>query len=38
VSFEGITGNITCEDNGDCADPAISISQVQDGDFVRIWP
>lgn len=38
VSFDGITGNITCEENGDCADPAISISQVQDGDFVRIWP
>jgi branched-chain amino acid transport system substrate-binding protein len=38
VSFEGITGNITCEENGDCADPQISISQVEGGDFVRIWP
>lgn len=38
VSFDGITGSLTCESNGDCADPAISVSQVQDGDFVRIWP
>ncbi|MBA2557727.1 MAG: branched-chain amino acid ABC transporter substrate-binding protein [Chloroflexi bacterium] len=36
--FEGITGNLTCGENGDCADPKISVSQVQDNDFVRIWP
>jgi branched-chain amino acid transport system substrate-binding protein len=38
VSFDGITGSLTCESNGDCADPAISVSEVQGGDFVRIWP
>ncbi len=34
----GITGTITCDQYGDCADPKISVSQVQDGEFVRIWP
>lgn len=36
--WEGITGTLTCDQYGDCADPAISVSQVQDGEFVRIWP
>jgi branched-chain amino acid transport system substrate-binding protein len=36
--FEGITGTLTCDENGDCADAKISVSEVQDGEFVRIWP
>jgi branched-chain amino acid transport system substrate-binding protein len=40
--YEGITGNLTCDENGDCADAKISVSEVQevDGDlaFVRVWP
>ena len=40
--YEGITGNLTCDENGDCADAKISVSEVQDVDgelqFVRIWP
>ena len=40
--FEGITGNLTCDENGDCADAKISVSEVQevdgDLDFVRVWP
>ncbi len=36
--YEGITGTLTCDENGDCADAKISVSEVQDGDFVRIWP
>ncbi len=36
--FEGITGSLTCDEFGDCANPAIAVSQVQDGEFVRIWP
>jgi branched-chain amino acid transport system substrate-binding protein len=36
--FAGITGTITCNEFGDCADPAISVSEVQNGEFVRIWP
>ena len=36
--FEGITGTLTCDENGDCADAKISVSEVQGGEFVRIWP
>lgn len=36
--FEGITGSLTCNENGDCADAKISVSEVTDGEFVRIWP
>jgi branched-chain amino acid transport system substrate-binding protein len=35
---EGITGSLTCNETGDCADARISVSQVTDGEFVRIWP
>jgi branched-chain amino acid transport system substrate-binding protein len=37
-NYEGITGNLTCDETGDCADAKISVSQVQDGEYVRIWP
>jgi len=36
--YEGVTGTLTCDENGDCADAKISVSEVQDGAFVRIWP
>lgn len=36
--FDGITGTLTCDEFGDCADPAISVSEVIEGEFVRIWP
>ena len=36
--YEGVTGTLTCDEFGDCADAQISVSQVQDGEFVRIWP
>ncbi len=36
--MEGITGTITCDANGDCADPKIAVNEVQDGDFVTVWP
>ncbi|HJP70370.1 MAG TPA: branched-chain amino acid ABC transporter substrate-binding protein [Candidatus Limnocylindria bacterium] len=36
--YEGITGTLTCDENGDCADAKISVSEVQNGEFVRIWP
>lgn len=35
--MEGITGTITCDENGDCADPKIAVSQVQDGAFSSVW-
>jgi branched-chain amino acid transport system substrate-binding protein len=36
--YEGVTGTLTCDENGDCADAKISVSEVQNGEFVRIWP
>ncbi|NCF64589.1 MAG: ABC transporter substrate-binding protein [Chloroflexi bacterium] len=36
--LEGITGTITCDENGDCADPKITVSEVQNNAFVPIWP
>lgn len=36
--YAGITGTLACDENGDCADAKISVSEVQDGAFVRIWP
>jgi branched-chain amino acid transport system substrate-binding protein len=36
--YEGITGTLTCDETGDCADAKISVSQVTDGAFERIWP
>lgn len=36
--FEGITGTLTCDEFGDCADPRIAVSEVQNGEFVRVWP
>jgi branched-chain amino acid transport system substrate-binding protein len=36
--FEGITGTLTCTEYGDCADPKISVSQLQNGAYVKIWP
>ena len=36
--FNGITGTLTCNEYGDCADPKISISQLNNGYYERIWP
>lgn len=36
--MQGITGTITCNEVGDCADPQISVSQVTGDTFDRIWP
>ena len=40
--YEGITVTLTCDEDGDCADAKISVSEVVEGDdgleFSRIWP
>lgn len=36
--FAGITGSLTCNENGDCADPKIAVYEIQNGDYVAIWP
>lgn len=35
--YQGITGTLTCDANGDCADPRIAVNEVQGGEFVPIW-
>jgi branched-chain amino acid transport system substrate-binding protein len=36
--FEGITGSLTCNEYGDCADPKIAVYEIQGGEYVSIWP
>ncbi len=36
--FAGVTGTLTCDDNGDCADPKIVVNEVQSNAFVPVWP
>ena len=35
--YAGITGTLTCDENGDCADPEIAVTEVQEGEFVPIY-
>jgi branched-chain amino acid transport system substrate-binding protein len=34
----GITGTLTCDEFGDCADPKIAVSEVVNGEFNPVWP
>jgi branched-chain amino acid transport system substrate-binding protein len=36
--YQGLTGSLTCDQYGDCADPKISVSQLENGEYNRIWP
>jgi branched-chain amino acid transport system substrate-binding protein len=36
--YAGITGSLTCNEYGDCADPKIAVYEIQDGAYVPIWP
>jgi peptide/nickel transport system substrate-binding protein len=36
ANFDGITGTLTCNELGDCADPKITINQIQGGEYVPI--
>ncbi len=36
--YSGITGTLSCDAHGDCADAQISVSELQSGEYVRIWP
>jgi branched-chain amino acid transport system substrate-binding protein len=36
--FEGITGTLSCDELGECANPQISVVRVEDQEFVRVWP
>jgi len=36
-NLQGITGTLTCDENGDCADPSITVNQVIAGAYTPIW-
>ncbi len=36
ADFAGLTGNLTCDENGDCADPNIAVYEVVSGDS-SLW-
>lgn len=36
--YAGITGSLTCDEHGDCADPKIVVKQLQGGEYVVVWP
>ena len=35
--FEGITGELNCDEYGDCADPKIAVNEIQNGEYVPVW-
>jgi branched-chain amino acid transport system substrate-binding protein len=36
--YPGITGSLTCDENGDCADPKIAVSLIEGGGYEQVWP
>jgi branched-chain amino acid transport system substrate-binding protein len=34
--FQGLTGTLTCQPNGDCGEPRYDVLQVKNGEFVRV--
>jgi len=36
--YVGITGSLTCNEYGDCADPQITVSQLNGGEYEVVWP
>jgi branched-chain amino acid transport system substrate-binding protein len=34
----GMTGTLTCDEYGDCADPLIAVNEVRSGEYIAIWP
>jgi len=37
-NYTGITGSLTCNEYGDCADPKISVYELVNGEYESIWP
>ena len=38
TDFTGITGSLTCNEYGDCADPKITLSVIENGEYTSVWP
>lgn len=36
-NFQGITGVLNCDQYGDCANPQITVNQIQNGEYVPVW-
>ncbi|MBE9508509.1 MAG: branched-chain amino acid ABC transporter substrate-binding protein, partial [Chloroflexi bacterium] len=36
-NFDGVTGNLNCNQYGDCADPEIAVNQITNGEYVPLW-
>ena len=36
-NFEGITGTLSCDENGDCGDTSVEVAQVEGGQYVAVW-
>ena len=36
-NYAGLTGDLTCNENGDCANSTITVREVRSGEFVPIW-
>ncbi len=37
-NYQGLSGTISCDDKGDCGSATVVVNQVQNGDWVRVWP
>jgi branched-chain amino acid transport system substrate-binding protein len=37
ADYDGLTGVLTCNENGDCANSTITVREVREGEFVPIW-
>ncbi len=37
-NYQGLSGTISCDDKGDCGSATVVVNQVQNGEWVRVWP
>jgi branched-chain amino acid transport system substrate-binding protein len=37
TDYAGLTGTLTCDENGDCGSEEVSVAQLQDGVFTEVW-
>ena len=37
AGYQGLTGSLTCNEFGDCADANIAVKKVEGGEFVQVW-
>ncbi len=37
TDYAGLTGTLTCDENGDCGAEDVSVAQLEGGEFVELW-